>query len=71
MAQAKTLILFSQILGAISQQVPAADTVVLLGADKLIQLAGIKLLHFCVLSCLHEHSLFSDTQMDNRSLVTR
>jgi hypothetical protein len=67
----KALCGFSQVLGAICQQVPAADTVVLLSANKLIQLTGIKLLHFNVLCCLHEHSLFSDKQMDNRHLVTR
>jgi len=67
----KALSLFSQVLGAICQQVPAADTVVLLCAGEIAQLCGIDFFHCCVLLLLNDYSFVSDSQMDNRHLVTR
>jgi hypothetical protein len=51
--------------------VPAADSVVLLGAGETAQLRGVEFFHHCVLLCLNDCSFASDAQEDNRRLVTR
>jgi hypothetical protein len=51
--------------------VSSAYSVVLLSAGEIAQLRWIEFFHCCVLLLLNDYSLFSDTQMDNRSLVTR
>ena len=67
----KTLGLLSQVLGAICQQVPTAEAVVLLGAGEMAQLRGVEFFHRCVLLWLNDCSFASDALEDNRSLVTR
>ena len=41
--------LFCQVIGAVGQQVPAADSVVLLSASEIAHLRRVKFLHRCVL----------------------
>ena len=45
----KALALFCQVLGAVCQQVSAADAVVLLSASEVAELRGVEFFHGCVL----------------------
>jgi len=72
--------LLRQVLGAICEQVPAADSVVLLSAGELSQGAAVQVQLLEFLLCLHlcsfrlcwcDHSLLSDAYLGNQRLVTR
>jgi hypothetical protein len=72
--------LLRQVLGAVCEQVPPANSVVLLSAGELSQGAAVQAqrgefllrLHLCAFHlCWCDHSLLSDAHLGNQRLVTR
>ena len=76
----KASALFCQVLGAVCEQVPPADSVVATRAGELSQCAAVQAQLLEFLLCLHlcafhlcgcDHSLLSDAHLGNQRLVTR
>ena len=75
----KASAILRQVLSSIGEHVTVTDSVIRtsaceLGHGKAVQSQLLKFsvcFHFCVPVSKHDHSFVSDTQMDNRFLVTR